>query len=48
MNEVSGGIGAVSIALSEPVLLLILLVVVLFASVGVWKLAKLLWLALSG
>ena len=40
----SGGIGAVSFGISEIFIGLIVLVVVLFV---VWKLAKLLWAALS-
>ena len=42
-NTGSGGLGAISIGISEPLLLLILLVV-LFV---VWKLTKLLWAAFS-
>jgi hypothetical protein len=41
----SGGLGAVSFGISESLVALVLLVAVLF---GVWKLAKLLWAALSG
>jgi hypothetical protein len=40
----SGGIGAVSFGVSEA---LILLVLVLLVGFGVWKVAKLLWAALS-
>ena len=43
--EGSGGLGAVSIGISEWVLILIAAVVVLF---GVWKIAKLIWASFSG
>ena len=42
--EGSGGLGAVSVGISEAVIAVVL-VVVLF---GAWKLAKLIWAALSG
>jgi hypothetical protein len=46
MNTVgSGGLGAVSIGLSESLIGLLILIVVVF---GLWKLAKLLWAAFSG
>ena len=41
----SGGLGAVSIGISETLIGLVILVVVVF---GIWKLAKLLWAAFSG
>jgi hypothetical protein len=41
----SGGLGAVSIGLSETLIGLVILVAVVF---GIWKLAKLLWAAFSG
>ena len=41
----SGGLGAVSIGLSETLIGLVILVAVVF---GIWKLAKLLWAAISG
>jgi hypothetical protein len=41
----SGGLGAVSIGLSETFIGLVILVAVVF---GIWKLAKLLWAAFSG
>jgi hypothetical protein len=41
----SGGIGAVSIGISETLIGLIVLVIVL---VAVWKLAKILWAVFSG
>ena len=43
--EGSGGLGAVSIGISETLIGLVILVVVVF---GIWKLAKLLWAAFSG
>lgn len=42
--EGSGGLGAVSVGISEAVIVVVL-VVVLF---GAWKLVKLIWAALSG
>lgn len=39
----SGGFGAVSIGIAEPIIALILLVVV----IGVWKLVKVFWAMLS-
>ena len=41
----SGGLAAVSVGISESLVALVLLVAVVF---GVWKLAKLVWAALSG
>ena len=41
----SGGLGAVSIGISETLIGLVILAVVLF---GIWKLVKLLWAAFSG
>jgi hypothetical protein len=43
--EGSGGLGAVSIGLSEPLLILIVVVLVLFV---VWKVVKLIWAAFLG
>lgn len=43
--EGSGGLGAVSVGIPEAVIALVVIVVVLF---GAWKLAKLIWAALSG
>jgi hypothetical protein len=40
----SGGLAAISVGISEALLALVVLVAVLF---GVWKLAKLVWAALS-
>jgi hypothetical protein len=40
----SGGLGAVSIGISEIVLIPVLLLL----AFGVWKLAKLIWAALAG
>ena len=48
MTQGSGGLGAVSIGISEPIVLFILMaVVVLVAFVG-WKLLKLLLAAIAG
>ncbi len=48
MNETgSGGIGAVSIGIAEPVVLLVILAVLVLLGFGLWKLVKLL-LAVSG
>ena len=41
----SGGIGAISIGISETLIGLVILVAIVF---GVWKVAKLLWAAFSG
>ena len=43
--EGSGGLGAVSIGISESLVILIVAVLVLF---GAWKIAKLIWAAFSG
>ena len=43
--ESSGGLGAVSIGISETLIGLLILAVVVF---GIWKLAKLVWAAFSG
>jgi hypothetical protein len=49
MNEIgSGGIGAVSVGISEPVVWLVLLLIVALVIFGGWKLAKLVWAAFSG
>ena len=40
----SGGVGAVSIGISE----IVLIPVVLLLAFGAWKLAKLIWAALAG
>ncbi len=40
----SGGLGAVSVGISELLIGLVILLVVLF---GLWKLAKLIWAAFS-
>ena len=45
MQERAGGLGAVSIGISEMLVYFILVGIVLF---GVWKLAKILWAVLSG
>ena len=41
----SGGLGAVSIGITESVVVLLVVLAVLF---GVWKVAKLIWAAFSG
>jgi hypothetical protein len=46
-NSGSGGIGAVSIGLSETVIGLVILVNILVVLFGLWKLAKLLWAEFS-
>jgi hypothetical protein len=46
--EGSGGFGAVSVGISEPLVGLILLAVLVIVIVGGWKLAKLLWVMFSG
>ena len=43
--EGSGGLGAVSIGISDWLLILIVVVLVGF---GVWKIAKVIWTAFSG
>ena len=46
MNQVgSGGIGAVSAGISEPVVWLLIALVVALLAFGIWKLVKLLWVA---
>jgi hypothetical protein len=44
----SGGLGAVSVGISEPLFYLLGLVVLLLVIGGAWKLAKLFWAAFSG
>ena len=44
----SGGFGAVSVGIPEPVVWLILLVIAGLVFLGAWKVAKLLWAAFSG
>ena len=44
----AGGIGAVSAELSHPLVWLLLALVVLLVAFGLWKVLKLLWVALSG
>ena len=48
MNEGSGGLGAVSAGLSEPVVLIVLIAVVLLVAFAGWKLVKLILAALAG
>ena len=45
MQEGAVGLGAASVGISETLVSFALLVIVLFAA---WKLAKILWAALSG
>ena len=44
----SGGLGAVSIGISEPLVMIILAVVAVIAVFGGWKLLKLVMAAISG
>ena len=46
-NSGSGGLGAVSVGVSETVIGLVILVAILIVLFGLWKLAKLLWAAFS-
>jgi hypothetical protein len=49
MNQTgSGGIGAVSIGIAEPVVLLVILAVLVLLGFGLWKLVKLLLAVSSG
>ena len=48
MNEGSGGFGAVSAAISEPIVLIILIVVGLLVAFVGWKLLKLILAAIAG
>ena len=48
MNEGSGGLGAVSVGISEPIVLIILIVVGLLVAFVGWKLLKLILAAISG
>ena len=48
MNEGSGGFGAVSIGISEPIMLIILVVVALLVAFVGWKLVKLILAAIAG
>jgi hypothetical protein len=48
MNGGSGGVGAVSIGISEPLVLIILIVAALFVGFVGWKLLKLILAAISG
>ena len=48
MNEGSGGFGAVSIGISEPIVLIILVALVLIVAFVGWKLVKLILAALAG
>lgn len=44
----SGGLGTVSVGISEPLFYLLALVVLLLVIGGGWKLVKLFWAAFSG
>ena len=48
MNEGSGGLGAVSIGISEPLVLIVLVVAVLLVGFVGWKLVKLILAAIAG
>jgi hypothetical protein len=48
MNEGSGGLGAVSAGISEPIVLIVLIVLALLVAFGGWKLLKLVLAAISG
>ena len=47
MNEGSGGFGAVSVGISEPIVLIILVALVLIVAFVGWKLVKLILAALA-
>ena len=44
----TGGLGAVSFGISEPLFYLLALLALLLVIGGAWKLAKLFWAAFSG
>jgi hypothetical protein len=48
MNEGSGGLGAVSIGISKPIVLIVLVVAVLLVGLVGWKLVKLILAAIAG
>ena len=48
MNEGSGGIGAVSVGIGEPIVLGLLILIALVLVFGAWKLVKLLFAAIGG
>ena len=48
MNQGSGGLGAVSAGISEPIVLIILIVVGLLVAFVGWKLVKLILAAIAG
>ena len=48
MNQGSGGLGAVSAGISEPIVLIILVVVGLLVAFVGWKLVKLILAAIAG
>jgi hypothetical protein len=43
----AGGLGAISVDISHPLALLILLAILLIVGFGAWKLVKLLWAIFS-
>ena len=48
MNEGSGGLGAVSIGISEPIVLILFVVLAVVVAFGGWKLLKLILAAIAG
>jgi hypothetical protein len=48
MNEGSGGIGAVSVNISHPIALMVLILLVVVLAFGGWKLLKALFAASGG
>jgi hypothetical protein len=48
MNEVgSGGIGAVSVGISHPVVIMVILLLAVLVAITGWKLVKMLWAMLG-
>ena len=48
MNEVgSGGIGAVSVGISHPLVIVVILLLVVLVAMTRWKLVKILWAMLE-
>jgi len=48
MNEGSGGFGAVSAGISEPIVLILLVVLAVVVAFAGWKLVKLILAAIAG
>ena len=48
MNSGSGGLGAVSIGISEPIVMVLLILLAVLVAFGGWKLLKLLLAAIGG